>query len=94
MPVLHVASDGRDHTLAEAVDLVARELNLSPQERDALTPDGEQTLLYNRITWAISRLVKAGLLERPRRGHFRITPRGTDLLLQAPQRLNEAILRR
>ena len=92
LPVLHVASDGREHTLAEAVDLVARELSLSAQDRDTLTPDGTQTLLYNRVTWAVSRLVKAGLLERPGRGRFQVTPRGNAVLSQGPQRIDDAHL--
>ena len=34
----------------------------------------------NRVTWVLSYLKKAGLLQSPSRGHFQITPQGKEVL--------------
>jgi restriction system protein len=52
-----------------------------PQEDLALLiPSGTQRLLDNRVGWAKSYLVKAELLDAPRRGVFLITDRGREAL--------------
>jgi restriction system protein len=45
------------------------------------------------VGWARTYLKKAGLLEDPRRGHFRITERGQRVLEQKPSKIDIAFLR-
>jgi restriction system protein len=47
----------------------------------------------NRVGWARTYLVKAGLLESPRRAYFRITDRGRGVLAKPPARLDAAFLK-
>lgn len=56
-------------------DLVSDELNLTEEVRSERITS-EQPRYVNRISWACSGLAQAGLLERPRRGHYRITGDG------------------
>jgi restriction system protein len=47
-----------------------------------------QAVFANRIHWAKRYLVQAGLLEVTRRAHFRITPRGSEVLTRHPDRVD------
>lgn len=56
-------------------------------------PSRTQPVFDNRVGWARTYLVKAGLLESPRRGYFLLTPRGREVLQSPPARLDAAFLR-
>src|SRR5688572_1178569 len=94
LPLLKIASDGRDHTVAEAMDLLAQQFQISREDRDELLPSGTQTRLYNRVTWALTYLSKSLLLEKTGRGRFRIAPRGKEVLVAPPPRIDNAYLDR
>jgi restriction system protein len=88
LPLLRMAGDGREHSVAEARDAMAREFKISDADREELLPSGRQSKFTNRVAWARSYLQQAGLLLAPRRGHFHISDRGRDVLKAAPQRIN------
>jgi restriction system protein len=67
LPVLRLASDGKEHTLAEAREVLAAELHLSAEDRAELLPSGRQRRFDNRVAWAKVYLDHAGLLRSPRR---------------------------
>lgn len=94
LPLLRFAADGKDHTLRESVDILAAEFDLTSSERNELLPSGQQPIFNNRAGWASSYLKKAGLLESPRRGVFRITPRGSTVLAENPPRIDIRFLER
>lgn len=91
LPVLSVASAG-EVRIGDAVDRIAEQLALAPQDRATLLPSGKQTLLSNRVHWAKTYLMKAGLIESTRRGHFRITPRGEQVVASKPVRIDNTFL--
>jgi restriction system protein len=93
-PLLELASDGKDHSNVEAREALARKFNLTEEERHALLPSGRQGIFVNRVAWAKSYLLQAGLLDTPQRGHFRITERGIETLKQAPERITIGFLQR
>jgi restriction system protein len=66
--------------MAELRDLIAADLKLSPDELSQKLPSGVQTVFANRIAWSAVYLMKAGALDRVKRGVFRITERGKELL--------------
>jgi restriction system protein len=66
--------------MAELRDSIATELKLSPEELSQKLPSGVQTVFANRLAWGAVYLTKAGALERVKRGVFRITGRGKELL--------------
>jgi len=88
MPLLRIAADGREHSLAEARDVLATEFKLSGADREELLPSGRQAKFSNRVAWAKSYLQQASLLLSPRRGHFQITDRGRDVLKAPPPRID------
>lgn len=94
LPLLKLTGDRKEHTLNEAVDLLASEFRLSAEERRSLLPSGQTTYLFNRVGWARTYLKKAGLLEVPRRGTFRITERGLSVLRLNPSRIDAKFLDR
>lgn len=93
LPLLSIASDGKEHTLVEAIDTVSNQFGLSESELETMLPSGTQTQVYNRGTWAVTYLTKSGLLDKPARGRFKITPRGTEALKQAPKRIDNTFLK-
>ena len=76
MPLLKLSSDKKDHTLQEAYSILAKQLNLTSQQMQEMLPSGTQLTYQNRIGWAKSHLIKAGLLSSENRGHFIITDLG------------------
>lgn len=94
LPLLRFAADGNDHTTREAVEVLATEFQLTPAERNELLASGQQAIFNNRIGWANSYLKKAGLLESPRRGTLRLTPRGSEVLGNNPKRIDVKFLER
>lgn len=75
-PLLEVLSDGREHVIRQVYSELADRFDLTETDRQELIPSGSQPLLHNRVGWAKTYLVKAGLVESPRRGVLRITDRG------------------
>ena len=93
LPVLKASTTG-ELRVGDAVDLLAEQLNLTPDERTQLLPSGRQTAFANRVHWAKTYLIKAGLLESTRRGHFKITERGQQVLASHPPRIDNEFLSR
>ena len=88
LPLLKFYSDGQDHTFREAVESLAMNFKLTEQERREMLPSGQQEIFDNRIGWARTYMKKAGLIEAPKRGVNRITPRGLDVLQKKPERID------
>ncbi len=90
-PVLTCAAAGETR-IADVVEQLAESLGLTPDERTQLLPSGKQARFANRVNWAKAYLVKAGLAENTRRGHYRVTPRGQAALADATATINNAYL--
>jgi restriction system protein len=93
LPVLELASDGAEHSLEEARNVIAARFGLTEEERAELLPTGRQRRFDNRVSWAKVYLQQAGLLLSGRRAHFQITDRGRQLLSERPGRIDIARLR-
>ncbi len=94
LPLLRIASDGKEHRFREAVEQLAAEFKLTDEERNEMLPSGTAPLFDNRVGWARTYLKHAGLLESPKRGVFRITDRGRTLLNEHPPHIDVALLNR
>ncbi len=70
------------------------EFGRSDSARAARLASGRQTIFANRVHWAKTYLAKAGLVEGTRRGHFRLTQRGADVLAASPERIDNRFLSR
>jgi restriction system protein len=93
MPVLmeHLA-DGADHANQETLDTLADHFGLTEAERAQLLPSGRQELFKNRVAWAKTHLKQARLIESPKRGIYRISPRGRDVLRRRDGPINMRFL--
>jgi restriction system protein len=94
LPLLTFTSDNREHSLRETIENLAFHFTLTPEERQELLPSGTQAIFDNRVGWAKMHLLKAGLLESPRRSIFKITARGLQVLTENNLQLNMNYLRR
>ena len=92
LPLLRFAADGQEYRNRDAVIALADELRLTDEERAELQPSGRQPVFTNRIGWAKTYMKKAGLFESPKRGLFKITPVGLDLLQKNLPRIDDSIL--
>jgi restriction system protein len=93
-PLLAFGADGQEKNINEAIDALANQFRLTPEDRELLLPSGKQTVLANRAHWARTYLDKARALTRTRRSHFVVTDRGRDLLKQYPERVDARALRK
>ena len=80
LPLLKLASDGKEHSIEEARGKMASIFSLTDEEKKALLPSGRQTVFSNRVAWAKVYLHHAGILNSPRRGYFQISERGREVL--------------
>jgi restriction system protein len=70
-PLLELASDGGEHSLADAREKLARVFKLTDQETKELLPSGRQAIFGNRVAWAKVYLSHAGVFDTPRRAILR-----------------------
>lgn len=94
LPLLKLVGDQEEHSLRQSIDALADEFGLTDAERKELLSSGQQAVFDNRVGWARTYLKKAGLLEMTRRGCFRITERGLQVLRESPREINATFLRR
>ena len=93
LPMLELSGDGKEHRLKDARDSLADQFALTSEERREKPPGKPYFVFGNRVGWARHYLVKAGLLKSTRRGYFRITERGLDLLQTKPDKLDSKRLK-
>jgi restriction system protein len=92
LPLLRSVTDGKEHSIHELTDRLAKEFSLSEEELRELLPSGKQTIFYNRVGWARTYLSKTGLVEMTRRSFYRITDRGRQVLSTNPTRIDMKFL--
>ena len=94
LPMLKYLSDGEEHSLSETHDDLATQLKLTDGELRELLPSGKQTIFRNRVSWARTYMVRAGLIISSKRAHFQISDQGLELLEENPTEINSKILAR
>lgn len=94
LPLLKIAGDGMEHLKHDAINTIANHFGLSQELRHKVLPSGQQTIIVNRVSWAITYLKKAKLLESPRRSCFKITERGKKVLQENPSEIDNKFLER
>ncbi len=92
LPLLNLAADGKEHRFRDAIEELAVYFNLTENERKELLPSGSQATFDNPVGWARTYMKKAGLLESPKRGYFKITDRGMQALGKKPETINVKFL--
>ena len=92
LPLLKHLSDGAEHSNQDTLKSLAQHFQLTNEDLAQLLPSGLQSIFTNRIAWAKSHLKAAGLLKSPRRGYYKILPRGLEILKTNPSRVDLRVL--
>ncbi len=93
LPVLKALSGSAQMSVADVRERVALAEGLTDDDRRELLPSGSQPVFVNRISWGLTKLTMAGLVERVRRGVYRLTEDGQRLLGRPPKRITIKLLR-
>ena len=94
MPLLRLTTEGKEHFLRDAIELLGAQFGLTDEERRELLPSGRQAVFTNRVAWARTYLKQAGLLESTRRAYFKITERGRQVFSENPTGIDIKYLER
>ncbi|MFW9801792.1 MAG: restriction endonuclease [Candidatus Thorarchaeota archaeon] len=89
--LLRYASDGEVKVFKDVVSAVADEFKLSKEDRARTLKHG-QSVISNRVGWALHELKRAGLLEPAGRGKFLITPDGKEELESGVEQMDRKYL--
>ena len=92
LPVLKAFADAEEPPLSRVRERVAAAEGLSAEDLREMLPGGQQAVFVNRVSWAVTYMERAGLLERVRRGVYRVTKDGERLLARAPSRIDMKLL--
>jgi len=92
LPIMKLLSDMKEHEIREVTTKMAIQFNVSKNELQQLTPIGRRPKFDVQVRWAVSQLRHAALLKNIKRGIFKITTRGIDLLKTNPQKIDTKLL--
>ena len=94
LPVLRALEDGADTSVRKVRERVAKAESLTDEDLREMLPSGRQRTFVNRVAWALHYLLRAALVERARRGVYRVADEGKRLLADPPNRVDIKYLRR
>jgi restriction system protein len=92
LPLLKYLGDGKEHTLQEVFDVLAKQFRLAENERHQMLLSSRQAIFENRVGWARTYMKKAGLIVSTGRGAFRICDAGAQVLPDKPAMLDIHLL--
>ena len=90
LPVLQLLNQQNQLRLKEFESPIAQHFKLNEHETNQEYDSGNGKILYDRISWALSYLNMAGLVQKPKRGVYQISPTGIEQL-KSPETLNNTI---
>lgn len=82
-----------ERKVSESISYFSDLFNLTEEERQTLIPSGTKFVINNRVHWAVTYLVQAALISRPRRGYYIITEEGKKVLNRDKEKINLAYLK-
>ena len=86
------AKDGKDHSVLDIEKILSKRFKLTNSEKTKIKKSGGELLFLHRVRWSRTILKYAKLIEYPKPGFYKITPRGLKVLNTAPTALNDAFL--
>ena len=92
LPALQALSDRAETPLADVRSRIAVTESLTAEDLREILPSGRQSVFTNRVSWAIIYMTRAGLVERVRRGVYRLIDDGEKLLRHKPVRIDMSVL--
>ena len=91
--LLSLMEDGAPREKSSLILPLAERLNVSDEDRTETYETREVSIFVDRMSWALSYLSMAGLLQRPGRGKYAITEQGRSLV-SAPNDKIKALVRK
>lgn len=88
--VLDFLKDGSERKPRELEIPLADQHKLSEEEVSKLYESGNGPIFFDRISWSLSYLRMAGLVEKPKRGIYKITEKGIEIL-STPDKLKNYV---
>ncbi len=88
LPFLRLLSDGNERDTKYCEEKLAEIFKLSEDELNLRHEKSGQKIFHNRVNWAKVYLKQAGFIESPKRGVFRITETGREVLKGNPEKLD------
>lgn len=90
IPALKLLKEKGTLKLKDFVELLATSFKLTEEELSEMYTSGNGPIFYDRVTWALSYLHMAALVDRPNRGYYQINHSGLKML-NTPDKLNAYI---
>lgn len=92
LPLLKIVQDNKEYSGKDVLPQLELIFKLTEDEKRKLLPSGSQRIFQNRLAWAQAYLKMAEFIESTRRGYFRITQRGKDVLRNNPPKIDRLFL--
>ena len=93
LPTLKVYADGGKSSIVGVAEAVGNAIGLTKEEMGEMLSSGKQPVLYNRVSWAVIYMSRAGLLRKIGRGAYELTGDGRALLERDPGRVDNSVLK-
>jgi len=93
-PFLELHKDGKEHTIFELEEKLARRFHVSDELREKIKASGGERLFLNKVRWVKTHLTMANAIKKTKTNTCIITVRGKEILEVNPQRLTEKFLSR
>jgi restriction system protein len=94
LPLLREINHGEVHHVRDLYLPLAKSFGLTDEEIVQRLPSGQQRVVDNRVGWARSYLLHAGLVASPKRGFVVITDVGREILRESPPKIDRKFLER
>jgi mrr restriction system protein len=85
VPILKELSTGITLRAKDLHTPLAKHFGLTEDEINIWYQSGNRQVFFDRISWALSYLFIAGLVERPRKGDYRISKKGLSMLAECTE---------
>jgi restriction system protein len=90
IPLMELLKKNDKMKLREIIEPLAIHFNLTEEEVNEMYPSGNGHVFYDRVSWALSYLNMSGLLDKPKRGIYKINNKGIQLL-NTPEKVDSYI---
>lgn len=88
LPLLKLCQDEKHMRLTDLIERLSNHFGLTEVELNEMLPSGTDKVFKNRVGWARTYMVKAGLLAAPERGYVQITDRGKQALKECKNQID------
>ncbi len=90
VPAMELLLSNSEMKLRDFIEPLSKYFKLSEEEINEMYPSGNGHIFYDRISWALSYLNMGGLLDKPKRGIYKINQLGIELL-KTPEKVDSFI---